>query len=351
MAADMTLLTELDARSREVFQRLVESFMETGEPVGSRTLSRRMSVNLSPATIRNVMADLEQEGLLYAPYTSAGRLPTEIGLRMFVNGLLEIGAVDAEERTRIETQCQSAGRSLETMLEEATSLLSGLSRCAGLVVAPKTDASIKHIEFVHLGPGRALVVIVAANGVVENRVVEVPRGLPPSALIEASNYLNARLAERTLDEARDAIQDDLESDRSQLDALSRKVVAAGLATWSDDERAGGALIVRGQSHLLEDVNAARDLERIRALFDALEAKEQVLRMLDLVNGAEGVQIFIGAENDLFTLAGCSMIVAPYQNSRREIVGAIGVVGPTRINYRRIVPLVDYTAKVIGRLIG
>jgi len=350
MASDPTLLTELDARSREVFQRLVESFMETGEPVGSRTLSRRMSVNLSPATIRNVMADLEHEGLLYAPHTSAGRLPTEIGLRMFVNGLLEVGAIDNDERARIETQCQSAGRSLETMLEEAIGLLSGLSRCAGLVVAPKTDAAIKHIEFVHLGPGRALVVIVAANGVVENRVVEVPRGLPPSALVEASNYLNARLAERTLDEAREAILGELETDRGLLDVLSRKVVAAGLATWTDD-RTGGALIVRGQSHLLEDVNAARDLETIRALFAALEAKEQVLRMLDLVNAGEGVQIFIGAENDLFTLAGCSMIVAPYQNSRREIVGAIGVVGPTRINYRRIVPLVDYTAKVIGRLIG
>lgn len=350
MASDPTLLTELDARSREVFQRLVESFMETGEPVGSRTLSRRMSVNLSPATIRNVMADLEHEGLLYAPHTSAGRLPTEIGLRMFVNGLLEVGAIDTDERTRIEAQCQSAGRSLETMLEEAIGVLSGLSRCAGLVVAPKTDAAIKHIEFVHLGPGRALVVIVAANGVVENRVVEVPRGLPPSALVEASNYLNARLADRTLEEAREAIMSELVDDRGLLDALSRKVVAAGLATWTD-ERTGGALIVRGQSHLLDDVNAVRDLTTIRALFEALEAKEQVLRMLDLVNAGEGVQIFIGAENDLFTLAGCSMIVAPYQNSRREIVGAIGVVGPTRINYRRIVPLVDYTAKVIGRLIG
>ncbi len=350
MASDPTLLTELDARSREVFQRLVESFMETGEPVGSRTLSRKMSVNLSPATIRNVMADLEHEGLLYAPHPSAGRLPTEIGLRMFVNGLLEVGAIDTDERTRIEAQCQSAGRSLETMLEEAIGVLSGLSRCAGLVVAPKTDAAIKHIEFVHLGPGRALVVIVAANGVVENRVVEVPRGLPPSALVEASNYLNARLADRTLEEAREAIMSELVDDRGLLDALSRKVVAAGLATWTD-ERTGGALIVRGQSHLLDDVNAARDLTTIRALFEALEAKEQVLRMLDLVNAGEGVQIFIGAENDLFTLAGCSMIVAPYQNSRREIVGAIGVVGPTRINYRRIVPLVDYTAKVIGRLIG
>jgi heat-inducible transcriptional repressor len=343
-------LTDLDARSREVFQRLVDTFVETGEPVGSRTLSRKMSVSVSPATIRNVMADLEQGGLLYAPHASAGRLPTELGLRMFVNGLLEVGALDTTERARIETMCQSAGRSLEGMLEEATTLLSGLSQCAGLVIAPKTDAPLKHIELVHLGPGRALVVMVAANGVVENRVLEVPRGLPPSALVEATNYLNARLAERTLDEAREAILTDLETDRSLLDDLARKVVAAGLATWSDD-KPGAALIVRGQGNLLNDVSAVQDLERIRALFDVLETKEQVLRMLDLVIDAEGVQIFIGAENDLFTLAGCSLIVAPYQNSREEIVGAIGVVGPTRLNYRRIVPLVDYTAKVIGRLIG
>ncbi|SDE29738.1 heat-inducible transcriptional repressor HrcA [Rhodospira trueperi] len=350
MVTPVSPLTDLDARSREVFQRLVDTFVETGEPVGSRTLSRKMSVGVSPATIRNVMADLEQGGLLYAPHASAGRLPTELGLRMFVNGLLEVGALDTTERTRIETMCQAAGRSLEGMLEEATTLLSGLSQCAGLVIAPKTDAPLKHIELVHLGPGRALVVMVAANGTVENRVLEVPRGLPPSALVEATNYLNARLAERTLDESREAILADLETDRSLLDDLSRKVVAAGLATWSDD-KPGAALIVRGQGNLLNDVSAVQDLERIRALFDVLETKEQVLRMLDLVIDAEGVQIFIGAENDLFTLAGCSLIVAPYQNSREEIVGAIGVVGPTRLNYRRIVPLVDYTAKVIGRLIG
>ncbi len=343
-------LTDMDARSREVFQHLVDAYVQNGEPVGSRTLSRRMPSGLSPATIRNVMSDLEHVGLLYAPHASAGRLPTELGLRMFVNGLLEVGALDSDERARIETMCRAAGRSLEGMLEEATTVLSGLSRCAGLVIAPKTDAAVKHIEIVHLGPGRALVVIVGGNGVVENRVVEVPAGVPLSALVEATNYLNARLAERTLDEAREAILGDLDSDRSLLDDLSRKVVAAGLATWSDD-KPGAALIVRGQGNLLTDVNVARDLDQIRALFEALEAKEQVLRMLDLVNGGEGVQIFIGAENELFTLAGCSMIVAPYQNSREEIVGAIGVVGPTRINYRRIVPLVDYTAKVIGRLLG
>jgi heat-inducible transcriptional repressor len=344
------LVTELSERSREVFRQIVEAYVETGEPVGSRTLSRRLSVALSPATIRNVMADLEDAGLLFAPHTSAGRLPTDAGMRLFVSGLLEVGKLAELEQARIDTQCRAAGKSLEQALEEAITTLSGLSRCAGLVLAPKTQRSLKHIEFVHLGPGRALVVLVTEDGVVENRILEVPQGVPPSALVEASNYLNARLAGRTLEEAREAVLAELKEQRTQLDELSRRVVATGLATWAGGD-SQGALIVRGQSHLLEDVTAVEDLERIRALFDALETREQLLRLLELTNRAEGVQIFIGSENELFGLSGCSMIVAPYRDSREQIVGAIGVIGPTRINYARIIPLVDYTAKMIGRLIG
>ncbi|GEO81460.1 heat-inducible transcriptional repressor HrcA [Pararhodospirillum oryzae] len=344
------VLKELDERSRQIFGQIVDTYVETGEPVGSRTLSRRLAVSLSPATIRNVMADLEDLGLLYSPHTSAGRLPTEAGLRLFVSGLLELGGLASDECEQIETQVRASGRSLDMLLGEATTLLSGLSRCAGLVLAPKVEASLKHIEFVPLGPGRALVVMVTENGLVENRIVEVPQGVPPSALAEATNYLNARLAGRTLDEARSGIQEELEQHRTRLDELAARVVEAGLATWSGGER-HGELIVRGQSHLLADVTALDDLERIRGLFEALETREQVLRILDLVNNAEGVQIFIGAENALFSVSGCSMIVAPYQNSRDEIVGAIGVIGPTRINYRRIIPLVDYTSKVISRLVG
>jgi heat-inducible transcriptional repressor len=340
----------LNERSREIFRHVVDAYVETGEPIGSRTLSRRLASHLSPATIRNVMADLEEAGLLFAPHTSAGRLPTEYGLRLFVSGLLEVGALAPEEREQIDLRCRAAGRSLEQLLGEATTMLSGLSACAGLVLAPKTDAALKHIEFVNLGPGRALVVMVTEAGVVENRLIEVPRGLPPSALQEATNYLAARLAGRTLEEAREAVTEELENKRAQLDELSTRVVQEGLATWTGS-KTDGALIVRGQGNLLQDVHAIEDLERIRHLFDALETREQMLRLLDLVNTAEGVQIFIGSENELFSTAGCSMIVAPYQNSREEIVGAIGVIGPTRINYARIIPLVDYTAKVIGRLIG
>lgn len=350
MRGKNTALSELNQRSLEIFRHVVEAYVETGEPVGSRTLSRRLAVALSPATIRNVMADLEELGLLYAPHTSAGRMPTEEGMRLFVNGLLEVGKLGEAERARIDDRCRAAGKSVEQTLEEAITMLSGLSRCAGLVMAPKTKSSLKHLEFVHLGPGRALVVMVTSDGVVENRVLEVPQGLPPSALTEASNYLNARMAGRTLDETRQTILTELDAHRSQLDEVASRVVEAGLATWAGGDK-GGSLIVRGQSHLLEDVTAVEDLERIRNLFDALEAKEQLLRLLDLTNKAEGIQIFIGSENELFSLSGCSMIVAPYRNSREQIVGAIGVIGPTRINYARIIPLVDYTSRVVGRLIG
>lgn len=343
-------VTELSERSREIFREIVEAYVETGEPVGSRTLSRRLSVALSPATIRNVMADLEDAGLLFAPHTSAGRLPTEAGLRLFVNGLLEVGQLTQEERARIDGRCRTAGKSLEEALAEAVSLLSGLSRCAGLVLAPKTQRALKHIEFVHLAAGRALVVMVTEDGVVENRLVEVPAGLPASALVEATNYLNARLSGSTLEEARALILEELESQRSQLDELTGKVIEAGLAIWAGGDK-GGTLIVRGQSHLLDDVTALGDLERIRTLFDALETKEQLVGLLDLTHKAEGVQIFIGSDNELFRMSGCSMIVAPYRDSRERIVGALGVIGPARLNYARIIPLVDYTSRVIGRLIG
>jgi heat-inducible transcriptional repressor len=340
---------ELNERSREIFRVIVDGYVATGEPVGSRTLSRRLGQNLSPATIRNVMADLEEAGLLFAPHTSAGRLPTEAGLRLFVHGLLEIGRLAEDERRSIESLCATRGKSLSQALEEATSALSGLSHCAGIVVVPKQERPLKHLEFVHLGPGRALVVLVTEDGLVENRVIELPLGLPPAALVSAGNYLNARLIGRTLEEARAEIEEEIASNRTQLDQLTSKLVAAGLASWAGGE--GSALIVRGQANLLEDVTALTDLERLRTLFEMLETRETMLRLLDASKQGEGVQIFIGAESHLFGVTGCSVVIAPYHNSREQIVGAIGVIGPTRLNYARIIPMVDYTAKVIGRLIG
>ncbi len=341
---------DLDARAREILKAVVEAYVETGAPVGSRTLSRQQGLALSPATIRNAMADLEDLGLLFAPHTSAGRMPTDLGLRLFVNGLLEHGNISREEKAQIEAECAASGRGMAQVLEDASRTLSDLSACAGLVVAPKDSAPLKHIEFVALGPGRALVVMVNDSGAVENRVIDVPLGLPASSLIEAGNYLSRHLVGRTLAEAAETIRAEMEAHRAQLDVLSQKLVEEGLALWTgEQERA--ALIVSGQAKLLDDVTALEDLERVRGLFSAIEAKESFVKLLDLADRAQGVQIFIGAESALFGVAGCSMIVAPYQDSRHKMVGAIGVIGPTRIDYARIIPMVDYTAKVIGRILG
>lgn len=350
----MPMITELNDRSREILRHVVDSYVESGEPIGSRTLSKRLNVNLSPATIRNVMADLEEAGLLFSPHTSAGRLPTDAGLRLFVDGILEIGNLTEDERQSIDVQCAGSPNSLEGLLEDATSALSGLSRCASLVLAPKTGSPLRHIEFVNLSPGRALVVLVTESGIVENRVIQTPPGMPPSGLVEATNYLSARLVGRTLSEAYEEIMAELDSHRAELDDLTTRVVESGLAMWAGDGVGGGqqgSLIIRGQAHLLEDVTAMADLEKIRALFTALETKEEMLKLLSLTDTAEGVQIFIGADNNLFNLAGCSMIVGPYKNAEETIIGAIGVIGPTRMNYAHIIPMVDYTSKLIGRLLG
>lgn len=343
-------IAELNERSREIFREIVDMYVETGEPIGSRTLSRRLSNALSPATIRNVMADLEDMGLLRSPHTSAGRLPTESGLRLFVDGLLEVGDLASDEQEEIESSCAATGRSMNEVLNEATSMLSGLAQCAGLVLAPKADHPLRHVEFVNLGDGRALVVMVSEEGMVENRIIELPVGTPPSALVQAGNYLNARLVGRTLEQARGKVEFEIKEHKAQLDELTTRLVETGLATWSDGEF-GGSLIVKGQARLLDEVAALGDLERVRKLFEVLDTKDLLVSLLEQSEEAEGVKIFFGAENELFNVAGCSMVVAPFTGNRNQIVGAIGVIGPMRINYARIIPIVDYTAKMVGRLIG
>ena len=346
----------LGERPREVFRHLVEAFLASGEPVGSRTLSQRLPLALSPASIRNVMADLESMGLLYAPHTSAGRAPTEKGLRLFVDGLLEIGELAPDERVAIEARMSGSGRAVEDVLTQATSLLSGLSNCAGLVVSSKQDSALKHIEFVAVAPGKALVVMVSEDGQVENRLIDTPVGLPPSVLSEASNYLNARLRGRTIDAARGEVLLELEGERAELDRLTAKIVAEGLATLSSS---GGSLrnseekvlIVRGASHLLDTVEAQVDIERVRTLFEDIERKNELIRLLELAREGDGVRIFIGSENRLFSLSGSSIVAAPYANAQGKVIGVIGVLGPTRLNYGRIIPMVDHTAKVVGRLLG
>jgi heat-inducible transcriptional repressor len=351
LASSQLSVAQLNERSREIFRLIVESYLATGEPVGSRNLARILPMTLSPASVRNVMSDLEQLGLVYAPHISAGRLPTEVGLRFFVDALMQIGDLSEADRKTIEAQVAGQSKSFEEVLTEASGLLSGLSRAAGVVLTTKSNQRLKHIEFVRLEPERALVVLVAEDGQVENRVLSIPAGLPTSALTEAANFLNARVRGRTLAEVKSEIERRLTEGQAELDELTQKIVAAGLASWSGGERDERKLIVRGQAHLLEDLKALADLERVRLLFDDLETRREVIDLLGRAEQAEGVRIFIGSENNLFSLSGSSTIVAPYRDASGQIVGVLGVIGPTRLNYARIVPMVDYTAKVVSKLLG
>ena len=345
-------LAKLDDRTRTIFRQIVDSYLATGDPVGSRSLSRGLPMTLSPASVRNVMSDLEHLGLIYAPHTSAGRLPTESGLRLFVDGLLEVGTLGDEERRNLEAQLRvQEEKTVDQVLADATEMVSGLSRCAGVVLAEKRVTKLKHLEFVALEPGKALAILVSDDESVENRVIALPPGLPPSALVEATNYVNARIRGRTLGEAKLEVEKDLASARKDLDEVTQKVVKAGLATWSgahDGDKK--SLIVRGQSNLLKDVAALEDLARVRQLFDDLEHKRELVNLLGLAEMADGVSIFIGSENKLFSLSGSSLIVAPFKDEKRKVVGVLGVIGPTRLNYARIIPMVDYTAKLIGRVL-
>jgi len=344
-------IDEFNERTREVFRQIVETYLETGEPVGSRTLSKALDLNISPASIRNVMADLEDSGLLYAPHTSAGRLPTDIGLRLFVDGLLELGNLTEAERQEISGQCAATGNSLEQVLEQAGVMLSGLSQGAGVVLAPKSNATLRHVEFVSQGTGRALMVLVSEDGQVENRLLDVPADMLPSTLTMAGNYLNARLAGRSLEAAKEDILAELTRHEAELDDLASRLVEDGLALWSKPDSGDQMFIVRGQSNLLENLQASEDLERVRKLIEDLENKREFVHLLDLAHDAEGVRVFIGSENKLFSMSGSSLILSPYMNASQSIVGVVGVIGPTRMNYSRVVPMVDYTARVIGRLLG
>jgi heat-inducible transcriptional repressor len=344
-------LANLDARSREIFRRIVDSFLTTGEPVGSRHLSRLLPISLSPASVRNVMQDLEELGLIYATHASAGRLPTQRGLRFFVDALLEFGDLGREDRARIENQVRAAAEDggFEGALTETTSLLSDLTRGAGVVLTTKTDQRLRHVEFVHLEPGKALAVLVAEDGSIENRVVATPEGMPASALQEASNFVTARVRGRTLSEATAEIETARRQARRELDEIAARLVDAGLASWSGGAEAREQLIVRGQANLLGDLRALEDLERIRTLFADLETKTDVIDLLHRAEAGDGVKIFIGSENKLFSLSGSSMIAAPLRASDHRIAGVLGVIGPTRLNYGRIVPMVEYAAQVLGEL--
>ena len=344
------ILDQMNTRSREVFRRVVEGYLDTGDPVGSRSLTRAMSEKISAATIRNVMQDLEFLGLLGSPHVSAGRIPTQQGLRMFVDGLLEVSSLDASDRESIDATLGQNETDVGSLLDRVGSALSGATHGASVVLAPKHEAPIKHLEFVSLAADRALVVIVFADGHVENRIFHPPPGQTPSSMREAANFLNALAEGKTLSDLRSTIAHEIKTHRQELDSLAADLVQSGLAIWENEGDRYERLLVRGRSNLLESATEAEELDRIRSLFDDLERKRDIAQFLELTDQGEGVRIFIGSENKLFSLSGSSLVVSPYMNADRKIIGAVGVIGPTRLNYGRIVPIVDYTAQMVGRLL-
>ena len=351
MTTKAEILSEMNDRSREVFRRVVEGYLDTGDPVGSRTLTRDFSEKVSAATIRNVMQDLEYLGLLDSPHVSAGRIPTQLGLRMFVDGLLEVRDLDAQDREKLNATLGSNEQDVGSMLDRVGSALSGVTHGASIVLAPKHEAPIKHIEFVSLAPDRSLAVLVFADGHVENRIFNPPPGQTPSSMREAANFLNSLAEGRTISELRSVMATEMKRRKAELDVLAQDMVNSGLAIWENQGEQNERLIVRGRSNLLESGTASEDLDRIRNLFDDLERKRDIVEFLELAENADGVRIFIGSENKLFSLTGSSLVVSPYMNADRKIVGAVGVIGPTRLNYGRIVPIVDYTAQLVGKMIS
>lgn len=345
------ILNEMNARSREVFRRVVEGYLGTGAPVGSRTLTRELSEKVSAATVRNVMQDLEFLGLLDSPHISAGRVPTNLGLRLFVDSLMEVAPLKDEDRQKLDQTLGSNERDVGAMLEAVGGALSGLTQGASLVLSPKHEAALRHIDFVSLSPERALVVLVFADGHVENRLFTPPRGLTPSALRQAANYLSAMADGATVGQLLARFRSEIARNRREIDTLAAELVEQGLAVWENKGEAQERLIVRGRANLLDDAAQAEDIERVRSLFDDLERKRDIAEFLELTDQGEGVRIFIGAENRLFSLTGSTLVVSPYMNADRKIIGAVGVIGPTRLNYGRIVPIVDYTAQLVGRILS
>jgi len=345
------ILTEMNDRSREVFQRVVEGYLQSGEPVGSRTLTRSLNENLSAATVRNVMQDLEYLGLLASPHISSGRIPTQMGLRMFVDGLLEVDGLEITDREKLDGTINENNNDIAGALDKIGSALSGITQGASLVLSPKQESEIEHIEFVSLAHDRAIVVLVFSNGHVENRLFKPPLGQTPSSLKEAANFLNSIMQGRTLSQAKEIIKQEISIRRQELDSLAAELVENGVVFWEAKGDTQERLIVRGRANLLEREAEEEELERIRLLFNDLERKQDIAEFLDLTEQSDGVRIFIGSENKLFSLSGSSLVVSPYMNSDKKVIGAVGVIGPTRLNYGRIVPIVDYTAQLVGKLIS
>ena len=351
MIQKQNIIQEMNERSKIVFRNLVDSYIETGEPVGSQTLAKALTEEISPATIRNVMQDLEVLGLLDSPHVSSGRIPTQQGLRLFVDALLEVGEISNKEQEIIDHSVKEDPKDLSNILTRAGSVLSGLTKTASLVLAPKTEAPIKHIEFVSLSAERALAVLVTADGMVENRVFEPPLGQTQSDFREAANFMNAYAKGLTLSELREVMVTEVSKRQLEIDKIAGQLVKDGLAVWDGKDTNNSRLIVRGRANLIDGTTAEDDFEKLRELFDDLERKQDIANFLNLTEKGEGVRVFIGSENKLFSLSGSSLVISPYMNSEHKIIGAVGVIGPTRLNYGRIVPIVDYTAQLVGKTLS
>ncbi len=349
-SSNSNILNDLDFRARDIFSRIVETYIETGEPVGSRTLSM-LGLNLSPATIRNTMSDLAHMGLLDSAHISAGRAPTHQGLRLFVDGLLEVSQISQEDKDVIDRRIQNADGDISQALSEASSFLSGIAGGAGLVTTPASESAVSHVEFVNIGVGQILVVLVFQDGRVENRFINSPIGITASQLQESTNYINYHLRGRTLSDSLNQLMVQLQSDEREIDNIAARLIQDGLAQWSGGKSIlEKKLIVRGRANLLNDADLRIDLERVRVLFDELEKKRDLIQVLDAAKAGEAVKLFIGAENPLFALSGSALIAAPYMDGQNQVIGALGVIGPTRINYARVIPIVDYTAKILTKMV-
>jgi len=343
------LYVELSDRSKQIFKSVVETYLETGSPSGSETILKKGGVNLSSSSIRLILANLQKEGLLFAQHTSAGRLPTDKGIRFFVDGLLEFGRLTQDERDNIKQQCLAKGTSFQEVLDEASKVISGLSSHTCIVVAPKNQNSIKHIEFIRLNSSQVMSIIASANGQIENRIIDDGGVYTDNILREISNYLNAKYLNKSIGEIKRNIQLEINNSKGRLEVLSQNLVQKGILEIAPNSE-NPYIFLHGQSNLLEDEIISKDLDQIRKLFDEIENKTNFLEILENTNSAKGVQIFIGSQNFLFKHSGLSMIMAPYKDKDQKIIGAIGVMGPTRLNYAKIVPLVDYTSKIIGKVL-
>ena len=342
--------SNLNNRSKEILKQLVDNYLETGEPIGSETLSKKMKLKISSSSIRSIMSELQQEGLLISPHHSAGRVPTDKGMRLFLDGLLEIGRLDNNDKNSIEIQCRSKGSSYSEVLQKASKALSGLSNCAGLVVAPKFQNKVKHIDFLDLKNGQIMAIIVNENGLVENRVFQSGSKYQHFNLIEASNYLNDKLKGKTIENVQKKIIEEINNHKSELDLLSQNLVKKGIAEISTDDE-NPYIFLHGQSSLLNNEIVKGDLDKLKILFDKIDNKKNFLNLMENTSNADGVKVFIGSENILFNHTGLSVVMAPYKNNQQKVIGVIGVIGPMRINYSRIVPIVDFTSKLIGEILG